>query len=70
MAQATHITTETLAEAMTVKPDTIRARLCRFGSYFGVVPIKCPNGRLLWPADAKERILAARHPQTASNEAN
>lgn len=33
-----------------VKSQTIRARLCRTGSYFGVIPRKLANGRLVFPA--------------------
>jgi hypothetical protein len=31
--------------------------LCRRGSYYGIRPAKLPNGRLLWPGDAVERLL-------------
>jgi hypothetical protein len=33
-----------------VKPDTIRARICRTGSYFGIRPLKLANGKLAFPA--------------------
>ena len=33
-----------------VKAQSVRARLCRTGSYFGVVPIKLASGRLAFPA--------------------
>lgn len=55
-AQA-RLTTEELAERMRTKPYTVRARLSRTGSYFGIRPAKAPNGRLLWPADAPERLI-------------
>jgi len=32
-----------------VKGQSVRARLCRCGSYFGITPIRLRNGRLLWP---------------------
>lgn len=32
-----------------VKAQTVRARLCRTGSYFGVKPLKLANGRTAWP---------------------
>ena len=32
-----------------VKPQSVRARVCRFGSYFGIKPHKLANGRLAWP---------------------
>jgi hypothetical protein len=50
------ITTEILAQALGLKPASIRVRLCRTGSYFGIRPIKLPNGRLLWPSDAVEQL--------------
>ena len=33
-----------------VKAQSVRARLCRTGSYFNVIPLKLANGRLVWPA--------------------
>lgn len=33
-----------------VKSQSVRARLSRTGSYFGVKPIKLANGRTAWPA--------------------
>ena len=33
-----------------VKAQSVRARLCRTGSYFGILPLKLANGRLAWPA--------------------
>lgn len=33
-----------------VTPHSVRARICRTGSYFGVVPRKLANGRLAFPA--------------------
>lgn len=51
------LTTEEFAAQVGVKPQSIRVQLCRRGSYFGIRPTKLPNRRLLWPADAKERLL-------------
>jgi hypothetical protein len=42
-------TTEELANAVKVQPQSLRARVCRTGSYFGLRPHKLPNGRLIWP---------------------
>lgn len=33
-----------------VKPHSVRSRICKTGSYFGVVPRKLANGRLVFPA--------------------
>ncbi len=54
------LTTDALANALKIKPGTLRAALCRTGSYYGVRPIKGPNRLLLWPADAVARLLAGK----------
>jgi len=60
-------TTESLSADIGVKPNSIRVRLCRTGSYFGLRPKKLPNGRLLWPEDAPEQLMdAAENPQAAA----
>lgn len=33
-----------------VKAQSVRAQICRSGSYFGVKPDKLANGRLVFPA--------------------
>lgn len=53
------ITTEELADQLGIQPASIRSRVCRYGSYFGIVPTKLPNGRLLWPADALHKLTSA-----------
>jgi len=52
-----NLTTEQFAEAMQGKPSTIRTRLCKTGSFYGIKPIKLPSGRLLWPVDAVQALL-------------
>ncbi len=47
------IDTEEFARQHLVKPQSVRVRLCRTGSYFGVKPRKLPNGRLSWPGNAR-----------------
>ena len=54
------ISTEELASQLRLKPQSLRAALCRDGHYFGLRPRKLPNGRLLWPADAVERLTSPR----------
>lgn len=44
------LSAEQFAALNQVKSQTVRARLCRTGSYFGVLPLKLANGRLAWPA--------------------
>jgi hypothetical protein len=59
-------TTEALADRLGIKPQSLRARVCRTGSYFGLRPLKLPNGRLLWPADSVERLKhAANEPEVS-----
>ena len=41
--------TEEFARANHVKGDSVRTRLCRTGSYFGIKPNRLRNGRLSWP---------------------
>lgn len=50
--------TEEAAAALKVRPQTLRAALCRDGHYFGLRPVKCRNRFLLWDAAAVERLLA------------
>jgi len=53
--------TEELATKNHVKPESIRVRLCRTGSYFGRVPRKLENGRLDWPNDEEDQQLRKPH---------
>ena len=50
------LTTPDLASQVGITPESLRVHLCRRGSYFGLVPDRLPNGRLLWPADSLERL--------------
>ncbi|MCC4117642.1 hypothetical protein LLG90_19975 [Aromatoleum toluclasticum] len=52
------LSTEELAVGLRVKPQTIRAALCRHGHYLGLRPCKLPNGRLLWDAAEVDRLIA------------
>lgn len=54
------MTTEEFAARAGVKPNTIRFRLCRTGSYFGIIPEKRPNRMLAWPDDADIQLLKNR----------
>jgi hypothetical protein len=64
-----NISTEVLAQYLNLRPQSIRARLCRTGSYFGVRPQRLPNGRLLWPENAVDLLLKKTDNVTASDEA-
>lgn len=54
-------TTAALASRLGIKPESIRAAVYRSPdrSYYGVTPTGLPNGRLLWPTDAFQRIVAS-----------
>lgn len=54
----TGYSTDETAAFFKVKPQTVRAGLCRDGHYMGMRPLKLPNRLLLWPADAVERLAA------------
>lgn len=41
---------EEFAALNQVKAQTVRSRLCSTGMYFGVIPLKLANGRLVFPA--------------------
>ncbi len=50
------LTTEELAAALSLNPQSLRKRLSQTGGYFGLRPIKLPNGRLQWPPDSVEQL--------------
>jgi len=55
---AEKISTEVAAPRLAVKPQTMRAGFCRHGHYMNMVPVKLPNGRLLWDAAAVDRLTS------------
>ncbi len=55
---ARRLSTEELAAALKVRPQTVRAGLCRAGHYLGLKPARLPNGRLLWDASALDALLS------------
>ena len=46
------------AAVLKVRPQTLRAALCRDGFYYGLRPVKCRNRFLLWDAAAVEALAA------------
>lgn len=52
----TDLTTTQFARELGISPETLRQAHSKQGSYFGVVPSKQPNGRLLWPTAELERL--------------
>ncbi len=53
-----YVPTEEFANKFGVKPDTVRRNLCVKGAFMGQVPLKLPNGRLLWPDISPEDVAA------------
>ncbi|PAJ87270.1 DNA-binding protein [Burkholderia ubonensis] len=54
------LTTEELASLLSIRPQSIRKRYCQTGAYFTLRPVKLPNGRLMWPADAIEKLAGGQ----------
>lgn len=46
------LSTNDFACALSLRPQSIRKRFNQTGSYFGLKPVKLPNGRLYWPSGA------------------
>lgn len=46
------------ADRLRIRPQTLRRALCLQGHYFGIRPVKLPNGRLLWDAADLDRLTA------------
>lgn len=49
--------TEEAATVLKVRPQTLRAAVCRDGAYFGVRPQKARNRFLVWDAAAIDALL-------------
>lgn len=54
------LSTAEVAAALRVSPNTLRIGLCQRGEYMGLRPVKLPNRRLLWDADAVERMARGK----------
>lgn len=48
--------TEEAAAVLHIRPQTLRAALCRYGNYFGLRPFKMRNRFLAWDAAAIEKM--------------
>lgn len=58
VANPRKLDTAEFADALRIKPQTIRRSLCLKGHYLGIKPAaKLPNGRLLWDAAAVDALL-------------
>ena len=65
---AARLTTEELAGLFKAKSQTPRASYCRHGHWMMLIPVKLPNGRLLWDAREVDRLLAGQTVQTPDDE--
>lgn len=52
------LSTIAAANELGQKAQSARASYCRHGNWLGMVPVKLPNGRLLWSAGDVTRLLA------------
>ena len=52
-----YLTTDSLACQLSLQPQSIRKRYAATGTYHGVRPVKLPNRRLMWPANAVEQLI-------------
>lgn len=58
------LSTDDFAALNRVKSQSVRARLCRHGHYFGVTPTKLANGRTAWP---HVQVVAKSAPRPSSS---
>lgn len=52
-----YVSTAQLGQALGLQPDTIRRHHSLSGAFLGIVPVKLPNGRLLWPAEKVAELV-------------
>lgn len=65
---AVKITTKEGAARLGTKAQTWRAGYCRDGVYLGMVPVKLPNGRLLWDEGEVNALANGRPVKTPAAE--
>lgn len=58
MMKQTHCSTEKWVAPLDYKKETAHSSYSKHGHFLGVVPIKLPNGRLMWPIAELERLLS------------
>jgi hypothetical protein len=63
------LSTEEAAALLKVKPQTLRAALCRDGAYLGARPFKSANRFLLWNAADIERLVQGQAIAATDGEA-
>lgn len=57
MSTQRFFTTKEVAERMRITSNTVYQRCCVHGDFWGVLPVRGPNGRLLWPVEAIQALL-------------
>ncbi len=57
-ATQTRYSTEEAAARLKIKPQSMRAAVCRVGSYMGARPVKSANRFLKWNAAEIERLAS------------
>lgn len=57
-AHAVFLSTDAAAQRLGLRPQTLRAAVCRAGHYGGIRPAKKCNRMLSWPADLIDRLAA------------
>lgn len=50
------LTTNEAAAALGAAKQTPRTALCRHGHWLGMIPVKLPNGRLLWDSEQVQKL--------------
>lgn len=53
------LSTAEFARLHGVTQDAVRQALSKRGSYFGAIPTRRPNGRLLWPSEIHQAAPCA-----------
>jgi len=61
------LTSREVAKLMRIELGTVHKRISDFGDFWGVLPVKCPNGRLLWTA-SEIRALLDREDRDAADK--
>lgn len=54
------LSTEEVASLAKLRPQSIRASLCRLGHWMGLRPVKLPNRRLVWSTEDVSKILSGQ----------
>lgn len=57
--------TDQFACQLGIRPQTARKRYSQTGSYYGIRPLKLPNGKLRWPSKALEILSNQSRAATA-----